>query len=226
GMKPEEFDKQFLAWLEAQLKTPLEKFGEWSKRRMAMVNNVKQKKWDEVIQDGREIRDWYPDYVEGFSVYEMLADAYEAKGDEKAALAELEQYAKMGGRFPANLKELAEKLEKAGRRKDAVAVLEKLNWIYPVADADYHQKQGEMNMGLGRVEPAIREFQASLASKPSDPAQSHFQLAQAYMQARQTEKAMEHVVSALETAPGYKPAQKLLLELTSPGAANSNQKKD
>jgi len=226
GMKPEEFDKQFLAWLEAQVKTPLEKFGEWSKRRMAMVNNVKQKKWDEVIKDGREIRDWYPDYVEGFSVYEMLADAYEAKGDEKAALAELEQYAKLGGRFPANLKELAEKLEKAGRQKDAVAVLEKLNWIYPVADADYHQKQGELNMGLGRVEPAIREFQASLASKPSDPAQSHFQLAQAYMKARQTEKAMEHVVSALETAPGYKPAQKLLLELTSPPATNSNQKKD
>ncbi|MBL8175146.1 MAG: tetratricopeptide repeat protein [Bryobacterales bacterium] len=226
AMKPEEFDKQFLAWLDAQLKTPLEKFGEWSKRRLAMVNNVKQKKWDDVIKEGREIRDWYPDYVEGFSVYEMLADAYEAKGDEKAAVAELEQYARQGGRFPANLKELAEKLAKAGRHKDAVATLEKLNWIYPVADADYHQKQGEWNMTLERLEPAIREFQASIASKPSDPAQAHFQLAQAYRKASQTDKAMEHVVSALETAPGFKPAQKLLLELTSPPAANTNQKKD
>jgi cellulose synthase operon protein C len=222
-MKPEDFDKEFLAWLHKQLQTPLEKFGEWSKRRMAMVNNVKQKKWDEVIKEGREIRDWYPDYVEGFSVYEMLADAYEGKGDEKAALAELEQYAKVGGRFPANLKELAAKLEKAGRPKDALAVLEKLNWIYPVSDPDYHQKQGDLNMALGRLQPAIREYLAALASKPSDPAQSHFQLAQAYQKARQTDKAMEHVVSALETAPGYKPAQKLLLELTN---TTSNQKED
>ncbi|MBS1824571.1 MAG: tetratricopeptide repeat protein [Acidobacteria bacterium] len=226
GMKPEDFDKQFLAWLDAQLKTPLEKFTEWSKRRMVMVQNVKEKKWDDVIKDGREIRDWYPDYVEGFSVYEMLADAYEAKKDEKAALAELELYAKAGGRFPANLKELADKLEKAGRQKDAIAVLEKLNWIYPVADADYHQKQGDLNMGLGRLQPAIREYEATLASKPSDPAQSHYQLAQAYLKARQNEKAMEHVVSALETAPGFKPAQKLLLELTSSPTTNSKQKKD
>lgn len=215
GLKPEEFDKRFFAWLDKQLDVPLKKFGEWSKRRMNMVQNAKLKKWDEVILEGREIRDWYPDYVEGFSVYEMLAEAYEAKNESKAALAELEKYAAVGGRFPANLKHLAELLEKAGRPKDAVAVLEKLNYIYPVADEEYHRKQGELNMNLGRVQAAIREFQASLASKPADPAQSHYQLAQAYMKASQTEKAMEHVVSALETAPGYRPAQKLLLELTS-----------
>jgi tetratricopeptide (TPR) repeat protein len=176
---------------------------------------VKEKKWDAVISEGKAIRDWYPDFVEGFSIYEMLADGYEGKGDTKNVIAELERYVKVGGRFPANLKHLAELQEKDGRPKDAVATLEKLNYIYPVADPEMHSKQGQLDLSMGRLDASIREFQAALASKPDDPAQTHYQLAMAYMRAKQPDKAMDHVVSALETAPGFKPAQKLLLELTS-----------
>ena len=53
-----------------------------------------------------------------------------------------------------------------------------------------------------------------------DKAGAEFELAQAYFAAGQKDKAQESVLAALETAPGYRPAQKLLLELQEPSKPN------
>jgi Tfp pilus assembly protein PilF len=52
-----------------------------------------------------------------------------------------------------------------------------------------------------------------VASNPIDKAGAEFHLAQAYLAAGQKDKAQESVLAALEAAPGYRPAQKMLLEL-------------
>ena len=49
-------------------------------------------------REGNAIRDYYPDYVEPGSVYEFLADAYEAKATKRRACKELEKYS--SGRRP------------------------------------------------------------------------------------------------------------------------------
>ena len=66
---------------------------------------------------------------------------YLAKGDKTAAIAELERYAKVGGRSPETLKQLATLLEEAGDQKEAAAALDRLNYIYPV-DEELHQQAG------------------------------------------------------------------------------------
>ena len=48
---------------------------------------------------------------------------------------------------------------------------------------------------------------------PLDKASAQFNLAQAYFAAGQKDKAEENVLRALEAAPDYRPAQKLLLQL-------------
>ena len=60
---------------------------------------------------------------------------------------------------------------------------------------------------------AVREFSAWLAEKPNDKADAHYHLARAYQSAHQPDKAEDHILEALEAAPGFRPAQKLLLEL-------------
>jgi Flp pilus assembly protein TadD len=110
------------------------------------------------------------------------------------------------------LKTLAKLLEEAGRKKEAAVVLDKLNTIYPM-DADAHRRLGGLLLDEGNVKGAIREFGAVVAKAPLDPAQAHYDLARAYMADRQTEKASEELLNALEAAPGFRPAQKLLLEL-------------
>jgi tetratricopeptide (TPR) repeat protein len=166
------------------------------------------------------IRDFYPDYVEAGSVYEFLAEAYLAKNDQKSAIAVLESYATMGGRSPATLKMLAKYLEENGRKADAAVALERLNYIYPMDD-ELHERLGGLWLGLGNARGAVREFQAVLAGKPLDVAASHYNLARAYRQDQQLDQAKDELLAALEAAPGYRPAQKMLLELSGETAAPS-----
>ena len=216
-MKPEEFDKEFLAWLEAQTKTTVEGYESWTKRVKSLNENVTKKDWDAVIKEGSEIRDTYADYVEPGSVYEALAKAYEAKGDKSKAREELKRYSDVGGRNPDTLKKLADLQAAAGDKRGAAQTLTRLNYIY-LRDDQAHQKLGDLYLDLNNANGAIREFQAVLAGKPVDAAGAHYQLARAFQAARRNADATEEVYAALELAPEYKPAQKLLLELNAKDA--------
>jgi len=213
GMSAEEFDKQFLAWLGAQTKSPVEHFDDWKKQLKAMVEDSRAKKYDDVIREGTAIRDWYPDYVEAGSVYELMADAYEAKGDKPSARQELEKYSRVGGRSPDLIKKLATLEEQAGEPQKAAATLERLNYIYP-EDQELHKRLGDLWLAQNDFPGAIREYQAVLATNPIDPAGAHFELAKALRSANRNDEAREQVLLALEAAPGYKPAQRLLLEIS------------
>jgi len=212
-LEPGEFDQQFFSHLETELKPTLTHFDEWKLRAKAVADLSQKKDWDAVIKDGTAIRDYYPDYVEEQSVYEMLAQAYIAKSNKTAAIGELERYVKEGGRNPETLKLDAKLLAEAGNKKEAAAVLDRLNYIYPM-DNQAHQQLGELWIELGNGSGAAREFHSVLAHNPIDAAQAHYDLARAYQANHQNDKAKDEVLAALETAPGYRQAQKLLLELS------------
>lgn len=212
-IKPEDFDKQFLPWLEAQTKTTVDGFEGWTKRVRGLNENAKNKDWAAVIKEGSEIRDIYPDFVEAGSVYEALDRAYEATGEKAKGLEQLARYAEVGGRNPDALNHLADLQAEAGDKRGAARTLERLNYVY-LRDDHAHQKLGDLELELNNPTAAIREYQAVLAGKPVDPAGAHFQLAKALQAAKRTTEAREEVFTALELAPEYKPAQKLLLELT------------
>ncbi len=212
-LEPAEFDQKFLAHLENETKNVVARFDDWKKQVRSVVDAVQKKDWDTAIKQGTAIRDYYPDYVEDHSIYELLAQAYEAKGDKKSAIDELQRYVKMGGRNPEAIKKDAKLLEEAGNKKDATAVLERLNFIYPM-DSPAHQELGALLLEQGKAAGAVREFHAVVANKPIDPAQAHYDLARAYHLNKEDEKAKDELVAALETAPGFRQAQKLLLELS------------
>jgi len=207
-----DFDKQFLEWLDAQTKVTVDHFDQWREKLKGMVADVRAKKYDEAIATGNTIRDWYPDYVEVGSVYELLADAYTAKEDKDDARKQLEKYNDVGGRDPKLIERLATLEEEAGNPARAAAALDRLNYIYP-EDQELHKRLGDLWLAQNNVTGAIREYQALLALKPLDQATSHYQLAEAYRKANQLDHARDEVYAALEAAPGYKPAQKLLLEI-------------
>jgi tetratricopeptide (TPR) repeat protein len=215
GMKPEAFDKDFLAWLDGQTKKTVDGFDKWKKQIRIIAEAARAEKHDEVIREGLAIRDIYPDYVEAGSVYEFLAEAYLAKGNKTAAIDELERYTKAGGRSPFLLKKLAKLQEEKGDKQEAARTLDRLNYIYPVADEELHRWLGDLWYSEGNIEGAIREYRAVVALHPLDQAASQYNLAKAYRSANRGEEAMEHVLLSLEAAPGYRPAQKMLLELNS-----------
>jgi cellulose synthase operon protein C len=111
------------------------------------------------------------------------------------------------------LKRLAQLEADAGQPVEAIATLERLNYVYPVKDEDLHRRLGDLLFAQKQYDGAIREYNAVIASNPVDKAGAEFNLAQAYFAAGLRDKAQDSVLAALEIAPGYRPAQLLLLEL-------------
>jgi Flp pilus assembly protein TadD len=210
---PAAFDKEFMAWIEAQTANTVKHFGDWKKGMKTLHESLDAGKMDDVIRDGTTMRDYYPDYTGNDSAYEALADAYKRKGDRKAAVTELEKYSNAGGTSVESLKKLAGWELEAGNAKQARSVLAKLNYIYP-EDEETHRRLGSLLLEAGDAEGAVREGTALLALKPVDTAESHYELAKALKAARRMSEAKDQVVMALEAAPGYKPAQQLLLQLS------------
>jgi tetratricopeptide (TPR) repeat protein len=214
-MKPEEFDKEFLAWLDKSTKKTIDGFADWTKKLKQANELQREGKWDDVIRIAGEIRDIYPDYVEAGNAYELLAGVYEKTNDKKAAMAELRKYSDIGGRNPGTLKRLAAMQEEAGDRKGAIVTLSRINYIYPVNDDKLHQKLGDLQYDSKDFRGALREYGAVVAMKPLDRAAAHFNVARAYLGLGDRVKAGDALFEALEAAPNYKPAQKLLLDLES-----------
>ena len=213
GMAPEEFDKQFMAWLDQSVGKTVASFDEWHKDLKSLVEMAKIRNYDEMIKQGEEVRRLYPDYVYDGNAYEFLAEAHLAKGDKKAAAAALTDYEKLGGRSPGALKQLAALEEELGQPKEAAATLDRLNYIYPVNDEEMHRHLGDLWLAQNNFPGAIREYNAVVVSHPLDQASAQYNLAHAYFAAGQRDQAEEHLLAALEAAPGYRPAQKLLLEI-------------
>jgi tetratricopeptide (TPR) repeat protein len=213
GVKAEEFDKQFLAWLHAGMLKTLDGLDDWKKGMQKLRDLVRQKNHDEVIREGERLISIYPDFVEPGNAYEAVAGAALAKNDAAKARQVLQRYAQTGGRSPESLKKLATLQEEAGDKKGAAATLEKVNFVFPVKDDGLHAKLGDLYLSLGNQARAIREFRAIIAEKPLDKASAYYNLARAYQAAGQSGKAEDSLLEALESAPGFRPAQKMLLEL-------------
>jgi len=213
GVSAEDFDKQYFAWIEQKYGDEAAHFNEWRDKLKALVVASQQKQYDTVLQQGPAVLKMYPQYVDEANVYELIADADKARGDAKSEAAMLTAYEQMGGQMPALLQRLATLEQAAGQNSEAAATLQRVIYIYPLKNEELHHQLGDLLYAEKQYDGAIREYHAQVASNPVDKAGAQFNLAQAYYAAGQKDKAQESVLAALETAPGYRPAQKLLLEL-------------
>ena len=213
-MSPEEFDKDYMAWLDTRVGQTAANFNSWAKGLKELVAMAKANQNDAVVKAAPEVLRLYPEYVGDANAYEFLAAAQLAKGDKQGAMTTLTGYEKMGGEGPETLMKLASLEEELGHAKEAAATLDRINYIYPEAEG-LHRHLGELWLAQGNYSGAVREYTAVVALKPLDKASAQFNLAQAYFAAGEKDKAEENVLLALEAAPGFRPAQKLLLQIKS-----------
>jgi tetratricopeptide (TPR) repeat protein len=154
----------------------------------------------------------FPTYAGRQSPYAILAILYrqeERTGDELRVRSSWWNQSPM---FMENALRLAELLEMKGDRSEALSVLEEAMYVDPFSQ-DAHLKLGSLYMESGNPEKAVREFRALLGLDPTNKAEAHFQLANALYQSGSQVAAKREVLLALENAPGWEQAQRLLLEL-------------
>ena len=211
-LTPAQFDTAYMAWLDKQVGSRVAAFDTWREglKQIAALASAKQN--DAIVKQAPPLLKLYPEYVGDANVWVFLSDALLATGDKDGARSTLTAYENWGGEDPGQLKKLAALEEDAGDRKAAAATLDRLNYIYP-EDEDLHRHLGRLWMDQSNYKGAEREFTAVLAMKPLDKASAEYALAQAYFADGDKAKAEENVLAALEVAPGFRPAQKLLLEI-------------
>ena len=224
-ISPADFDKAYMTWLDQRTGATLKNFDTWRAQLKGLVEKSKAKDYKAVIAEAPQTVKLYPEYIGDANAYELLAVAQIADGDNQGATTTLTAYEKMGGENPDALKKLASLEEEAGQKQEAAATLDRVNFIYPEDEA-MHRHLGDLWLGLGNNQGAVREYSAVLALGPLDRASAEYNVAQAYMAEGDRAKAEENVLEALEVAPGFRPAQKLLLQLEAKkqGAATDRAK--
>jgi tetratricopeptide (TPR) repeat protein len=210
-ISPEQFDTQFAEYLNDMLGEKVEALPKWREEMKKALEAAKAKNWADVVAPAQHAIELYPDYVEGGNPYTILAEAHTEQGNKRAAAGVLQAYQQRGGKNPEPIKKLAGLLDELGRRSEAIEALQGLLYIAP-SDPELHQKLGAWLFEEEDLPDALREFQVLLALNPLDQADAHYNLARTYHKMRDRDKMRRHLLLALEAAPNYRPAQKLLLE--------------
>jgi tetratricopeptide (TPR) repeat protein len=208
-----DFDKEFDAFMKKRFAGVLENGDEWQKVMTAAHAAAGKEKWPDVITPARRAVEIFPDYTLSGSPYLLLARALDETGKRADAVQALQRYRELGGWDPNALQKLAEWLDEAGQAPQALDVLKALLLVEPL-DASLHAKLGERYNSGGKATESLREYRVLLAMDAHDTASANFGIARALNSLGDRAESRRHLLDALETAPHFRPAQDLLLEVT------------
>jgi tetratricopeptide (TPR) repeat protein len=210
NISPDAFDAEFLKWMGDRAKSiDPKKYGELLN---AGVEALESGETDKAIVSLKEAVEMYPEYSDENNAWEPLAEAYLKKGDKAAATDALKRYLTFSElSFPSYVK-LAELLEESGDKAGAAKALEGAMYVRPM-DLKGHSRLGSLLLELKQHAGAAREYETMIALKTPDRATAYYLLAQSYLGAGKRAEARKAVLNALDIAPSYEPAQKLLVEI-------------
>lgn len=213
GITDKEFDRHFKQFIDIEFGPLLSGINVWIQDMKDGFAALDEENWEEAAAAGERAIFTYPDYVENDSAYIIQAKAYEELGDDEAQFNTLQSYWQKGGYQANALMRLGDLYVEKGQRDDAEKVYMDANYVEPFRE-DVHIKLGDLYMDAGKPADALKEYNVLLALDPVDKASANYRVAKAYHALDNGEKSLEYLMTALDIAPQYRDAQKLLLELT------------
>ncbi|RIK77533.1 MAG: hypothetical protein DCC68_17155 [Planctomycetota bacterium] len=171
-----------------------------------------EKKWAEAKDVLVKIRDLYPEYGGSDSAYVMLATVHRELGETADEIAALSMQAKLDADAMAACLRLLELCAARQEWESVAQYAEAAIAINPLVAAP-HRSLATAAEKLGDDARALAGLKAQLSLDALDLADSHFRIAKAHRRQRDLAAARRHVLLALEEAPRYREAQRLLVEL-------------
>ncbi|HEX5419650.1 MAG TPA: tetratricopeptide repeat protein [Gammaproteobacteria bacterium] len=212
GISDKDFDAAFEKYVQAQFGTVLKNLADWQKTLTAANAEAQKNQWRPALVQADKAITLFPNYVDQGSAYLVQARANLELGLKAHALSALEQYKRLGGYDPDALRQLADMLYAAGRRDDAIGALRALLLVAPLNEK-LHADLGDWLLDSHQPKEALAEYEAYAAMNPQDQAAVHYRLARAYLGLGDHDRGRKQLLYALEIAPNYRDAQKLLLEM-------------
>lgn len=213
GEDSSEFDTRFADHLGEQYGDLLESLDDYQIEGRQLERSLQFEDWVSVEALSRDLIRRYPQRVSTGSPYEVLASALKEQGKLEEAVDTLMTWHDYGGHDPDSLAELILDLRELDRHDESVKVMESLNWVMPYG-TDVHRWLGDHYLKQGEPQLALREFDALLGMQVDDLASAYLGKARAALLQDDAITARRQVLYALENAPFYRPAQRLLLALT------------
>lgn len=173
---------------------------------------LRKKSWQPAEAKLKQLLKLYPDDASPTAALIKLSRVYRELNNSDAEQAALEAYAKLNASsVSVNLRLLQlhqAKRDWAQLRETAKRLLA-IDPLLPQA----HSAMAESAERLKSNAEAIEAHQRVLVLDPSDPAESNFRLARLLHAEGELESAKRHVLMALEDAPRYRDAHRLLLKI-------------
>jgi tetratricopeptide (TPR) repeat protein len=178
------------------------------------------KKWNDAESTLRQLIEIYPTYIGGDNAYERLASVYQKLDRPTDERKTLEQFASISAdAVPANLR-LVELQTEAFDWAALDQTTARLFAIDPLLEQPHSTRA---IVAEKRNQPAVaaRAFERLLLLEPDDPADIHYRFAKSLAAQGQYTEAKRQTLMALEEAPRFRDAHRLLLELVQQETARS-----
>lgn len=180
------------------------------------------KKWDAAESTLRQLIEIYPTYIGGDNAYERLASVYQKLDRPTDERRILEQFASISDdAVPANLR-LVELQTEASDWAALEQTTARLFAIDPLLEQPHSTRA---IVAEKRNQPAVaaQALGRLLLLEPDDPADIHYRFAKSLAAQGQYAEAKRQALMALEEAPRFRDAHRLLLELVRQEAARSRK---
>ncbi len=172
---------------------------------------VEDKQWSQAKPVLQALIELFPDFTGPDSAYRLLAAVHRALGETNAERQVLAQFAEKDDEATDAYLRLME-LGAAVQNWPAVAQnAQRYLAVNPLLAPPYRYL-AQASESNGEAQTAIAACRALLELDPADPAELHFRLAQLLHRAGDPD-ARRHLLQALEEAPGYRDALRLLLKI-------------
>ncbi|MEZ6051902.1 MAG: tetratricopeptide repeat protein [Planctomycetaceae bacterium] len=175
---------------------------------------IANERWDEAKHMLRRLIDLYPGDTSGDNAYRRLASIHRRRSETDDEEQTLERYAS----YDSDATDVFVRLIELARERDDREALKRnagrlmaVNPLTPIPHSAlaFAAEQEDDHAS------AVTAYQSLLDLSPNDPATVHFGLAKHLAATGESEEAKRHSLQALEVAPRYREAQRLLLKLTS-----------
>ena len=174
------------------------------------VQHIEKREFAEAKKPLTKLIELYPEQVGDDCPYELLAAIHKELKEVADERRVLEQYATRTDSAVPSLLRLVELQSTPADWPSARETVRQLLSINPLLPQT-QRARATISEQLNDASEALSALDAMLLMEPDDPAELHFRLAKLLHQ-QGDPRAKSHVLQALETAPRYRDAQKLLLK--------------
>jgi tetratricopeptide (TPR) repeat protein len=172
---------------------------------------VAEKKWEQAKAPLKKLLDSYPGYTGVNNAYFLLAAAHRGLNETNEEREILSKLAALDADGTATFQRLMELNETAKDWAGVAQNAERFLAVNPLLPQPY-RCLARANEELSKTNAAIQSYHQLLLLDPPDPAEVHFRLARLLRQCGDP-AAKRHALQALEEAPRYREAHRLLLEM-------------